>query len=237
VVNDCGSSGFRNVLHQGPSLGGGRFGAARYRYATRLINQPASAAVQGRFLMAFNASTSPSFGDPAANSEIVLLSSNDGGNSWEPPVKVAAATAADLQHVHPALSVEDDDSAVVAYYVQQVDTKLRTDMTRLHFHHNKWTVGLTTRLSTEAFDLAPSNNPVPSPSTPYATTHYDRTVAACYDLGEYASVMSREDRTLAAWGDNRRSWTGPPDSIVPGTHQQADVFFRRFGDESMEASR
>ena len=35
---------------------------------------------------------------------------------------------------------------------------------------------------------------------------------------------------LAAWGDNRNTWTGPPGSAAPYSHAQPDVFFGRIGE-------
>jgi hypothetical protein len=37
------------------------------------------------------------------------------------------------------------------------------------------------------------------------------------------------DGVVAAWGDNRNTWTGPPGSAAPYTHAQPDVFFGRVG--------
>src|SRR5207302_11267251 len=45
AIHDCGGGGFRNVLHQGASLGAGRIpGTFRYVQTTRLVTQPAAAA-------------------------------------------------------------------------------------------------------------------------------------------------------------------------------------------------
>ncbi len=229
---DCGraNGGFRNVLHQGANLGGGRFGFARYRFATRLITQPSAAAVRGRLFLAFNSSTSPFFGDPASRSMITVLFSNDGGNTWADPLTVAASTSADPQHVHPAISVkEDGDEAHVGYYVQQNDSRLRTDLTRLKVDDKRLRVDETKQLSSVTFDLTPSNNPFPIAGNAFFTTNYDRTVRACYNLGEYLSLTTADDGVRAAWGDNRQTWTSPAGSSFPGTHAQADVVFA--GDE------
>jgi hypothetical protein len=86
-------------------------------------------------------------------------------------------------------------------------------------------------LSTTAFDFTPSNVPHPIVGNPFFTTNYDRSIVACYNIGEYMSVAASEDGALAAWGDNRNSWTGPPDSAFPGKHAQADVFFSRGGEQ------
>jgi hypothetical protein len=226
---DCGrnNGGFRNVLHQGPDDGGGRGGLARYRYATRLITQPSAAASEGNLLLAFNSSTSPFFGDPTAGSEINVLYSNDGGASWAQRFQVAPSTAADPQHVHPAIALgAGAEKAFIGYYVQQADTKLRTDFATVRIGEKGLRLKSRAPLSTKTFDLTPSNIPFPLASNPKFTTNYDRSIRACYDIGEYMSIAPSKDgeSAFAAWGDNRNSWVGPPDSAQPGTHAQADVF-------------
>jgi hypothetical protein len=232
VLNDCGSGGLRNTLHQGASVGLGRFNTFRYVQTTRLITQPATVAARGRLLIALNSSTSPFFGDPSAGSEINVLYSKDGGNSWASPLRVAASTPADPQHVHPAISLaEDASTAHVAYYVQQANEQLRTDLATLHIGGQKLRLAGATGLSDKPFDLTPSNIPIPTPTNPFRTTNYDRTIATCYDIGEYMSVATvrneTEGETVATWGDNRNAWTGPPGSAAPFTHAQPDVFFGR----------
>jgi hypothetical protein len=233
---DCGANngGLRNVLHQGPNLGGGRFGLARYRFATRLITQPATAVFRGRLFIAINASTSPIFGDPSSGSEIRLLASFDGGSHWAPALTVARSTARDPQHVHPAIALKDEGHGVtVGYYVQQHDTRLRTDVASISVDDGRLEVEERRHLSDATFDLTPSNNPLPIAGNPFFTTNYDRTIRACYNIGEYMSIQAarggdddgEEGGTIGAWGDNRRTWIGPPTSIFPGPHAQADVFF------------
>jgi hypothetical protein len=232
---DCGvnNGGFRLVLHQGTDDGGGQFGLARYRYATRLITQPSAAVSAGRLLLAFNNSTSPFFGDPTAGSEITLLYASDGGASWEPPFKVAASTAADPQHVHPAIALGAGGAkAFIGYYVQQADTKLRTDVATVNIGAQELQLARTARLSRKAFDLTPSNIPHPIASDPHLTTNYDRSVRACYNIGEYMAIVPGDEgeSAFAAWGDNRNPWIGPADSAQPGSHAQADVFATSTGD-------
>jgi hypothetical protein len=230
VLNDCGTGGIRNVLHQGASVGVGRFGTFRYVYATRLITQPAAAAFRGRLLIALQSSTSPIFGDPAAGSEIKGLYSQDGGGSWSAPVRIAVSTASDPQHVHPAIALgQNGNRAWATYYVQQADGRLRTDAATIHIDGNHLRVDSTTGLSTQSFDLTPSNIPFPTPTNRFQTTNYDRIIAHCYDIGEYMSVAVADNpgEAVAAWGDNRNPWTGRPGSAAPFTHAQPDVFFGR----------
>jgi hypothetical protein len=51
----------------------------------------------------------------------------------------------------------------------------------------------------------------------------------CYDIGEYQTLAASpggddDEATVAAWGDNRRSWLSPPGSPAAGKHAQPDVF-------------
>lgn len=228
TLADCGTSGgFRVVLHQGPDLGGGRLGLPRYQQATRLITQPSMAAADGKLFVAFNTSTSPVFGDPASHSEIRLLFSPDGGSSWQLPLTVAAATAADPQHVHPAITTDAAGKHLtIAYYVQQADGKLAVHAltaVAVNSQSGLKLQGRRLRSLGPAFDLIPSNNLTPA-FGPNATTNYDRTIRPCYDIGEHLSATGVGDQALAVFGDNRDTWTSPPESPAAGTHTQPDVF-------------
>jgi hypothetical protein len=244
VFNDCGLiSGFCIVLHQGADAGGGRFGAPRYRQATLLIAQPAVAVFGGRVFIAVHTSTSKFAFDPTAGSEINLLYSGDGGVTWAPPLKVAGYTTAEPQHVMPALALtQNGNRLLVSYFVQQIDERVRTDIARLHVDGNQLRLENVERLSSTAFDLTPSNNPFPQSGNPFLTFNYDLNIAPCRDLGEYQSIgVSRKPGDdsgpiVAAWGDNRRTWTSPSDSTAPGTHAQADVFSSRLDDDGRIAS-
>src|SRR5262249_9123681 len=124
---------------------------------------------------------------------------------------------------------QDGNRTWVSYYVQQADGSLRTDIATIHIDGNQQGLENTQDLSTQSFDLTPSNIPLPTPTNPFQTTNYDRIIAQCYDIGEYMSVAATEDpsEAVAAWGDNRNPWTGPTGSAAPFTHTQPDVFFRR----------
>jgi hypothetical protein len=232
-LTDCGNpgGGTRTVLHQGPNLGGGRFGLARYRQSTRLITQPATRVANGHVFIAFNSSTSPFFGDPAAQSTINLLYSADAGATWSQST-VAAASTADPQHVHPAITIDEDGAqAEVAYHVQQADGKLRVDLAKGEVKGRavQFNASSTRHVSSVAADLPPTNNPIPlvAPARQFRTTNYDRTVQPCYAIGEYLSITKGDDGLLTAWGDLRNSWTSAPGSPTTGTHSQPDVFFQR----------
>jgi hypothetical protein len=236
TVIDCGSpgGGIRLVLHQGANLGGGRLGLPRFRQATRLITQPAAAAANGRIFIALNSSTSRFLGDPTAGSEIRLLASLDGGSSWRVDT-VAPVNAFDRQHVHPGIAVDREGEHVqIAYYVQQVDERLRVDLLAMEVEERRTRIAGVRPASSVAFDLTPSNNPIPEPRRPFQTTNYDRTFTACYDIGEYLSISANGEVGLAAWGDNRNPWVSAPGSPTAGTalntHAQVDVFFTRTDD-------
>lgn len=226
TIADCGQNngGLRLILHSGTNIGGGRFGLPRYVHATRLVTQPSSAAHDGRLFIAINSSTSPISGDPTSRSEIHLLYSPDGGQSFQVSV-VAAATASDVQHVHPALSIDSQGRHVsIGYYVQQANDQLRVDLASGQVTGHGVKFEDAAQNLSPAFDLIPSNNPFPIAGNPFFTTNYDRTIRACYDIGEYMSTTYSHERVLSAWGDNRNSWTSPAGSPAVGTHSQPDVF-------------
>jgi hypothetical protein len=230
AINDCTGGGFRVVLHQGPSQRPGRIpGTFMYAQATRLFTQPNAAVVGGRIVIVVNSSTSPTFGDPSAGSVIRVLYSKNGGGSWAAPFVVAPSTAATPNHVHPSITLDAKGLvAYVGYYAQGSDERLRTEIARVQLTGNHLTLRDVSPLSSTSFDLTPSN--VIRIASPVTTTNYDRTVVACYDIGEYMSVQagsSSDNAVSAAWGDNRNSWTGPPGSPAPFTHAQPDVFFSR----------
>lgn len=233
LLNDCTGGGIRNTLVAGADQGGGRFGFPRFKQATRLISQPHAAAAHGVFAFVLNSSTSPFFGDPTAGSGIRVVLSTNGGQTFAAPFGMAASTAADPQHVHPFLSLSTSGRTLtVSYYVQQADGRLRTDVATLQTEDGDLRVEKTAPLSTTAFDLTPSN----VVRTPTATTNYDRTVVSCYDIGEYQTLTGSrgEDNdggVIAAWGDNRNTWTSPAGSPAVGTHSQPDVFFANVDDD------
>lgn len=232
TLADCGTGGgFRVVLHSGPNLGPGRLGLPRYRNATRLIAQPSMAAVAGRLFIAYNASNSPIFGDPNSTSEIRLLFSPNGGDSWLSPATVAAATSAEPQHVHPALSTDVAGARVsIGYYTQQANGQLRVDAVSavaVNIQNSLQLIAPQKRALSPAFDLIPSNNPTPQLGA-NTSTNYDRTIRPCYDIGEYMAATSSLGGTVFAFGDNRNTWTSPPQSPAAGTHTQPDVFAVRF---------
>jgi hypothetical protein len=235
LLNDCAGGGIRNALVAGPDQGGGRFGLPRFKQATRLISQPHAAAGRGIFVFVLNSSTSPNFGDPTAGSEINAVFSRDGGQHWT-TTRVVNSTPADPQHVHPALSLsENARHLVVSYYVQQADSRLRTDVATLGVDGRRLHVEDSGPLSSTAFDLTPSN----VVRTPTATTNFDRTVVACYDIGEYQTLARSRgeddaEGVIAAWGDNRRTWTSPSTSPAAGTHSQPDVFSAHVGEDGSD---
>jgi len=233
TLADCGLSGGRRlVLHVGLDLGGGRFGLPVFRNATRLITQPSTVVQRGKVFIAYNASTSPTAGDPKSRSEIRLLFSPNGGSTWQGPVVVARATTAEPQHVHPAVSVNESGSRVtVGYYSQLANGQLQVNAATADVdgEESRFTLGdRQVKHLGPPFDLTPSNNPLSDPFPAHTTTNYDRTIRPCYDIGEYMTATRSLGTTVLAYGDNRNSWVSPPQSPVPGTHSQPDVFANRF---------
>jgi hypothetical protein len=232
TLADCGvNGGFRLVLHTGPDLGGGRSNLPVFRQATRLVTQPSTVVVGGRVFIAINSSTSAVSGDPGSRSQIRLLFSPDGGGSWRGPFTVVPATDAQPQHVHPAVSVDRaGHNVTIGYYTQLASGQLRVDAATTEIDADVASGGVQAPRSatlSPAFDLIPSNNPLPVFGAHF-TTNYDRTIRPCYNIGEYmTAARTGDDRTLFAWGDDRNQWTSPPASPAAGTHSQPDVFAAR----------
>ena len=229
---DCGNTGGLRLALVAGTPTTGRFGLPRFQFATRLVSQPAAAAAEGRLFLAFNSSTDATFGT-GGGSTIRSLFSRDGGAHFVAQT-VVGSTGADPQHVHPAIAIDRDAKEVdVAYYVQQSNAKLRVDLRSGSVEDGGIDWDDTSRLSSVAFDLIPSNITLSATTT----TNFDRTIRPCYNIGEYMSITRRGGRTIAAWGDNRRTWTPPsPISGVQAspanfTHQQPDVFFARGGED------
>jgi hypothetical protein len=155
------------------------------------------------------------------------LFSPDGGSSWQAPLTVAAATAEDPQHVHPAIATDAvGKHLTIAYCVQQADGKLAVHgptAVAVNSQSGLKLQGCRLRSLGPAFDLIPKNTRTPVFAPP-PTTNYDRTIRPCYDIGEYLSATGVGDQALAVFGDNRDTWTSPPESPAAGTHTQPDVF-------------
>lgn len=228
-----GSSGLA-VIKQGPDIGGGiltkQYGIPRYVRCSRILGQPVAVAQNGRVVIAFEASTSATYGDPASQSQIVALYSKNGGNIWFPPFVVAAASGSDPQHIIPALALTPDANALyAAYYVQDSNEQVRTELAAVQLTGGGLLAMGRKPLSSVRFDLEPNNFPSPFPPLKSLDTiSFDRSVVTGYALGEYLGVaVDPNGNPMAAWGDSRNSWISPDNGLYPGIHPQTDVFFVR----------
>lgn len=228
---DCGNTGgFRLSIHAGPQSAG-RFGLPTYVQASRLVVQPAFAARNGVLYLAWSESTSPFYGDPTSNTNIMFMRSDDGGATWSTPVQVNPVVAGNDQHVLPALSIDNDPNDVhVAYYTQHADGSVDVDMANSHDRGATFPAQRVIRVSSQSTALAPTNVPLDVPNgASFNTTNYDRLIRPCYNLGEYLSVDSANGTVHALWGDARNSVTHPINAYDPlsgQTHPQQDVFYQ-----------
>ncbi|MDB6041019.1 MAG: hypothetical protein JWM99_4860, partial [Verrucomicrobiales bacterium] len=163
---------------------------------------------------------------PAAGSEITLLYSTDSGMTWTSGSAIPSTTA-DPLHFHPALSLaQNGNSAYVGYYVQQANEQIRTDLAVFQLADKKAILKSVCSLSSVAFALPPNN--IPDPDDLESTVNYDQILVPGYSLGEYMGVTTDDSGVaVCAWGDSRQTWDSPVDSYSPGSHPQADVFFRK----------
>ncbi|WP_437679746.1 sialidase family protein [Sorangium sp. So ce131] len=230
---DCGDTGgTRLSITDGPPRTG-RFGLPTYIHASRVITQPTFAARGGVLYLAWSASTSEMRGERDAGSNILLIRSLDGGETWTRPLVVAAASEEDIEHVLPALTIGRDSSEVhVVYYTQHRDGSIDVDMASSFDTGESFGAEDRRRVTDTSFRLSPTNIPLDVPfDEHYPTTNFDRLVAPCYNLGEYLDVTSARSNVYAAWGDLRNPITEPvhpADPISGETHSQADVFFQAF---------
>lgn len=223
---DCRSGGTRLAIHAGAPTAG-RFGLRSFVHATRLTIQPAFAARNGVLYMAWSNSTSLVFGDPNGGSNILFVRSTDGGHSWSAPAQVNPTVSGDNHHVLPALAIDEDGNDVhITYYTQHADGTVDLDMANSHDRGRTFPSRRVARVSDTPSALTPSNNQL----TATTSTNFDRTIQACYDLGEYQSVITADGSVYVAWGDNRNTVTEPVNVLDPlsgQTHPQPDVFFQK----------
>jgi hypothetical protein len=170
------------------------------------------------------------FGDPASHSNILFLRSDDGGNTWTPPVIANPMVTSDPQHVLPSLAIDQDPNDVhITYYTQHANGSVDPDMANSHDRGATFPVNRAVRVSSESFNLPPTN--VPLTGAPgFSATHYDRQIAVCYGLGEYQSVTTAHGSVYAGWGDSRNLIMQPVNALDPisgQVHPEQDVFFQK----------
>jgi hypothetical protein len=223
---DCRSGGLRLSIHAGPDIGG-RFGLRSFVNASRLTIQPAFAARNGVLYLAWSNSTSPIFGDPNGESNIMFIRSDNGGLTWSTPIQVNPIVASDVHHVLPSLAIDVDPNDVhIAYYTQHADGTVDVDLANSRDQGNSFIDSRTLRVTSTSFALAPTNVRL----TPTTSTNYDRTIVPCYMLGEYLSARSANGAVHVLWGDGRNTVTQPVNPLDPisgQTHSQEDVFYQK----------
>lgn len=238
TLQDCGNNGGARVsIHSGPNLGG-RFGLPQYAAASRLVLQPAIEAHGGKVIIAWNNSTSTTFGDPSSGSNILVIRSANGGATWSAPVAVTSAAFAGQRHVLPSIAVGVEERALlhvsVAYYTQNLDGSI--DVYVSSSKNGGASFAAPIRVTSQSSPLAPTNVRLPNPpangapgSNPANTTNYDRIVRACYNLGEYIQARGREESVDVLFAASFNNVTHPVNVLDPlsgVTHRQQDVFFK-----------
>jgi hypothetical protein len=228
-LTECGGFNLRLTVHTALNAGPGVFGLPRYIEASRMTLQPALAARNGTLYMAWSNSTSPVFGDPSGNSNVLFMRSNDGGKSWTAPSMVNPVTT-DIHHVLPSLAIDNDPNDVhISYYAQHSNGSIDLDMANSHDGGSSFPTNRTARVSSTSFDLPPTNIPL-SNAPSFSATNYDRQIAVCYALGEYQSVATANGSVYVGWGDFRNLITEPVNVLDPisgQTHPEEDVFFQK----------
>jgi hypothetical protein len=228
-LTSCGLNNLRLTIHTALQPSAGQFGLPRYIEASRMILQPAVAARNGKLYLAWNNSTSPFFGDPSGGSNILFITSSDGGQTWTNPV-IVNPLVGDHHHVLPALAIDQDPNDVhITYYTQHTNNTLDLDMANSHDGGSTFPADRNVRVSSTSFNLPPTNVPLSGRPT-FGATNYDRQIAVCYALGEYQSLTTANGSVYAAWGDTRNLIEQPVSTLDPisgQTHPEEDVFFQK----------
>jgi len=227
-LTECGGTNLRLTIHDALNAGPGLFGLPRYVNASRMILQPALAARNGTLYLAWSNSTSQSFG-AVPNSNILFVSSNDGGQTWSVPIQVNPSDG-DTARVLPSLAIDTDPNDVhITYYTQHSNATIDLNMANSHDGGLSFPASRNARVTSMSMNLPPTNIPL-SNAPAFAATNYDRQIAVCYALGEYQSVTTANGTVYAGWGDTRNQITEPTNSLDPisgQTHAEEDVFFQK----------
>jgi len=221
----------RLTIHAGPSKPGGVTTLPRFVQASRLTVQPAVAARNGVVYLAWSNSSSLSFGDPTSHSNILFMRSDDGGQSWTGPIQVNPSSAGDVQHVLPALTIDEDPNGVhVLYFSQHSNESVDVDLANSHDRGETFPANRTVHVTSAPFVLPPSNVPIPSALQPFSTSNYDRQIAQCYALGEYPSVASANGTVHTLFGSAHNTITEPVNPLDPLSgqkHTKMDVVYQK----------
>jgi hypothetical protein len=227
-LTECSGFNFRLTIHTALNAGPGAFGLPRYVEASRMTLQPALAARNGVLYLAWSNSTSKVFGDPNGGSNVLFMSSSDGGQTWTNAL-IVNPLVGDKHHVLPALAIDQNPNDVhITFYTQHSNGTLDLDMANSHDGGNTFPASRNVRVSSTSFNLPPTNIPLAGKNFP--ATNYDRQIAQCYALGEYQSVTTANGSVYAAWGDTRNLITEPVNSLDPisgQTHTEEDVFSQK----------
>ena len=224
-LTSCGFNNIRLTVHGTLNPGPGLFGFPRYVNASRMTLQPAAAARNGIVYLAWSNGQGSTYGAADA-SDVWYVRSNDGGQTWNPPVMVNPAVVTDKHHVLPSLAIDADPNDVhISYYTQHTDGSLDLDMANSHDRGDTFPADRTLRISSSSFQLPPTNLPLSNAPT-FRATNFDRLIQVCYALGEYQSVTTANGSVFVGWGDTRGQITEPVNALDPisgQTHPQADV--------------
>jgi hypothetical protein len=137
----------------------------------------------------------------------------------------------DIRHVHPAIALNEDDGQVnISYYTQNASGSVDLDLATAKSDDEKLNVSDPIRITSQSFNLPPTNIPIPTATQKFRTQNYDRNVVACYALGEYNGLFNNHGKLYAVWGDDRNRVTEPVNALDPNsglTHPQEDTFFQK----------
>jgi len=143
-LTDCSYTNIRLTIHDAANAGRGLFGFPRYINVSRMTLQPAMAERNGKLYLAWSNSTSLIFGDPNGHSNVLFMSSPDGGNTWTGQITVNQLLSTDIHNVLPSLAIDNDPNDVhIIYYAQHSNGTIDLDMANSHDGGNSFPASRT----------------------------------------------------------------------------------------------
>ncbi len=230
----------RLTVHSGANVGGSVSGFPRFVSANRIITQPAIAVSKGVIHLAWTNSTSNIFGQQDSGANILYINSEDDGKTWTSPKIVNKNGAPTQRNVIPAITIgrftgetgipflNSTNDVHISYYTQEPDGLLNVNLAHSSNRGKSFPENKVQSLSSSRFALAPTNIPLPSAANPFATTNYNRLLAQCYSLGEYAGIATGFGVVHALWADSRKTIQQPQSPLDPISgqiHPTEDVYF------------
>lgn len=152
---------------------------------------------------------------PIDNSDVYFSYSEDGGDTWEPEVRIAGGTLTD--QFEPFVEIGGKGAVAISWYDRRNDPgrNFLIDVYGTFSRDGGNSLDEIERLTDESFPVPPLTG------QPSGTGNFDPGRAACY-MGEYIAVAAGDESFFYAWGDNRSTLVT---SSYPNGRPDPDVYF------------